>query len=91
MKLNLYSIFDTVAQVFHKPFTEVNNDTAIRVFTHSIKDNESKNDYVLYYLGEFLDHNGEIIPIKAPLKCLSGFDITLKESETPESLKQQAV
>lgn len=86
MELNLYSIFDTVAQVFNKPFTEINNDTATRVFRNTMVDNTNKNDYVLYHLGTMTDHDG-VIDAKVPLKVISGFDI---KNEVPQMLQEQA-
>ncbi|AXL14467.1 nonstructural protein [Microviridae sp.] len=90
MKLNIYSIFDTVAEVFNKPFTDINNATAIRSFTQSVLDQPHKNDYVLYNMGEFDDNSGHIQPNKTPTKILSGFDVKNENQEIPEMLKQQA-
>ena len=57
MVLNIYSIFDTVAQVFNKPFTDINNDTAIRSFKGSVLEQPHKDDYALYHLGSMDDSN----------------------------------
>lgn len=90
MKLSIYSVYDTVARVFNKPFTEINDGTAIRVFTQSVKENENKNDYTLYHLGEYFDHNGSIDPIKDPVKIYSGFDVNDNVLQMPTNLQEQA-
>lgn len=73
MKLHIYSIFDTVAEVFNKPFTDINDASATRSFMQSLDDNKNKNDYVLYNMGTYDDSKGEIIGI-TPVKVVSGFD-----------------
>ena len=76
MKIVMYTIYDTVAEVFNKPFTAHNNADASRAFTQSFGDGgqSNKDDYVLYRIGEYNDATGEITPC-LPLKVLSGFDI----------------
>lgn len=94
MSKNIYSIFDTVAQVFNKPFTETNNATAIRSFTASAEKEIHKNDFVLYNLGEFNETDGKIKVNENPIKIFSGFDVpnqTHQEmGEIPNALKRQA-
>lgn len=85
MKNTLYSVFDTVSSIFNKPFTHVNDASAIRDFSTGLSDNPNKNDYVLYKISEFDDNNGQLTPLKTPVKIFTGFDIKL-----PEMLKQQS-
>lgn len=87
MRTNLYSIHDTVAGIFNKPFTEFNDDSARRMFKTSILNEQmaNKDDFVLYALGEFDDQDGSIIVQKTPIKIMSGFDIKMGESITPET------
>lgn len=84
MNTNLYSAFDSVAEVFHRPFTEVNDKTAIRAFSSSLEDNKNKNDYTLYKIGTFDDNNGNIEKTKTPIKILTGFEIKTVSSISPE-------
>lgn len=78
MKLSIYSIYDTVAMVFMKPFTDINDGTAKRLFIQSCEENpKNKNDYVLYRLGEYTDHDGQINPHESPEKLMTGFDVKL--------------
>lgn len=76
MMKQLYTIYDSVAQVFHKPFEGHNDADAIRAFTQSFTEGKqaNKEDYVLYHIGSFNDSNGEIEPV-TPLKIYSGLDI----------------
>jgi len=90
MTLNLYSIFDTVAQVFNKPFSDINNATAIRAFSSSIINEPHKDDYALYHLGSYDDSNGKLITNDNPIRILTGFDVKAPEMEgMPETLKNQ--
>lgn len=76
MKVNIYSIFDTVAEVFNKPFTEFNDASAQRAFIASLEEKlTNKNDYVLYNIGTYDDSKGEIVGCN-PVKVCSGFDKT---------------
>jgi len=91
MFLNLYSIYDTVAEIFNKPFSDVNDASAIRAFSQSLEENKNKNDYVLYHIGGFDDNSGSITCDKAPLKLKSGFELkTAEVTQLPENLKKQS-
>jgi hypothetical protein len=76
MKLKMYSIYDTVAEVFNKPFCDHNDQSAVRAFTHSLlaKETPDKNDFQLYRIGSFDDSNGEI-EHENPSRVMSGLDI----------------
>ena len=76
MKTIMYSIYDTIAEVFNKPFTDHNDASASRSFTQSFLSQEKSNkeDYVLYRIAEYNDSTGEISPC-LPMKVMSGFDI----------------
>jgi len=75
MFLNLYSIYDNVAEVFNKPFSDINDASAIRAFSQSVEDNKNKDDYTLYHIGGFDDNSGSITADKSPKKLRSGFEI----------------
>jgi len=91
MNVNLYSIYDTVAQVFNKPFTEINDNSARRTFTHSLEQVPHKTDYALYYIGCYSDQDGKLVPVDNPVRIYSGFDIKdIEEGELPAALKKQA-
>lgn len=76
MKKSIYSVYDSVAEVFTKTVDDINDNTAIRAFTQAFQDQPHKNDYVLFRIATFNDANGELIPEKTPVKVMSGFDIS---------------
>ena len=82
MRTNLYSIYDTIAEVFNKPFTHHNDSAAIRAFTDSLKENQynHKDDYALYAVGEWDDNKGVIHAYDVPKKIYTGLEIKLGQS-----------
>lgn len=87
--MNMYSVYDKVSEVFNKPFTEINDNSAKRAFYNSIEENKSKNDYELYYVGQFDDNTGTIKHHESK-RIATGFDVKQSE-ELPELLKKQVV
>ena len=71
----MYAIFDKVAEVFNKPFTEINDASATRAFKQSLEENKAvKEDYELYNVGTFTDHDGVIVQEKTK-RIFSGIEI----------------
>lgn len=70
MILRVYSVFDSKLAAFGRPWYELKDASAIRVFTDAVNDGSNVNnqwhkhpeDFSLYYLGEFDDGLGELIP-----------------------------
>lgn len=89
MKMQLYSVYDTVAELFNKPFTDINDAVAKRNFAESVKDKPYKNDMVLYSLADFNDSSGEIRKCESPVKLMTGFEVKNSASEIPSMLKTQ--
>lgn len=63
MKLQMFSIYDTVSKLYARPFFDVNDATAKRNLRAAIRDPKSGlaeniNDYRLYHIGEFDDQSG---------------------------------
>lgn len=63
MKLQMFSIYDTVSKLYARPFFDVNEATAKRNLRAAIRDPKSGlaeniNDYRLYLIGEFDDQSG---------------------------------
>ena len=63
MKLIMYSVYDTIACVFNKPFCDINDASAIRSFDQSAGEQPHFGDYELYRVGEYDDSNGYITPL----------------------------
>lgn len=94
MKMYLYSIRDNLAEVFNKPYTSINDGTAVRAFQGAMQENPDKDDYSLYCIGEYHDHDGSIIP-HPPVRVINGFEITqhknvIDSAQIPAALKEQA-
>lgn len=72
MVLKMYSIFDSKLAAFSVPFYEHKDAVAIRKFTDAVNDGSNPNnqwfnhpeDFQLFFLGEFDDNTGELIPSK---------------------------
>lgn len=75
MKLNVYSIFDILAEVFNKPFCDHTDASATRSFKASLQENHERNkeDYCLYRIGTFNDNTGETLAEKTPVKVYAPF------------------
>lgn len=76
--MNLYSVYDEVAQTFNVPFSEVNHNSAMRAFGMACSDPQTilskhAGDYYLYFLGEFDVHSGEIATV-LPERLARGSD-----------------
>lgn len=74
MKLELFSIYDEVAQAYIPPFYLHNREVATRAFIQAVNDpnhqfHQSPKDYTLYHLGSWADENAEfeILPQKVNL------------------------
>ena len=76
MKTHLYAVYDSCAEVFHRPFVETNDATAIRVFKDAMLQdkNSHKDDYHLYVLAEYTDHDG-LINLRTPTRIFSGLEV----------------
>lgn len=57
----IYNIYDKVAKTYTMPLVFTNDDSAKRYFTTQFIDNPNKNDYDLYYLGDYDTELGQII------------------------------
>lgn len=95
MKLSLYSIYDKVAEVFNKPFTDINDASAKRSFTQACKEQPHSLDYELYHIGDFTDNDGCLITGKGARRLMTGFDVKANVADisevVPAVLKDQAV
>jgi hypothetical protein len=58
----MYSIYDSVAEVYNKPFCEINDGTAVRAFSQAMQENPNSYDFHLFYIGEYNDSTGLVTP-----------------------------
>ena len=67
--MSIYTVYDKKACVHTSPFFAINKETAIRSFYRLANDSRSDvnlfcDDYALYHVGEFYDHDGSVIPVQ---------------------------
>ena len=74
MITNVYSIRDTLAEIFNQPFCEINNATAIRAFSSAMLEKPNKDDYILCHIGTYDDLTGQHT-VNEPVKIFSGLDV----------------
>ena len=83
MKKSIYTIYDSVSEVFNNPFVAINNASAIRSFQDGLADQPHKEDYHLYHCGDYNDNTGILTPNNVPERIWSG---TEKEEIEQEHL-----
>jgi len=71
MLLKAYCIYDNKALVYHAPFFAGTHGSATRMLSDLVSDQHTTvgrhpGDYVLYYVGDFDDSKGALIP-RSPL------------------------
>lgn len=93
--MELFTVYDMVAERYMKPFWGVNIASAIRGFADACKDPESPffdhvEDYALYNIANFDEITGEINPIQ-PFKVSSGSSFVQgAQLELDDELRSQA-
>ncbi|QCQ84904.1 nonstructural protein [Blackfly microvirus SF02] len=68
MKLRGYSVYDRKALQYHPPFFASTDGAAVRSFSDLANDPETQvgrhpGDYTLYFVGEYDDQKGHMIPM----------------------------
>ena len=68
MKVNIYTIYDTVAKECGPIYQAKNHDVAVRAFRSLISDTSNVNplEYDLYCLGEFDTGKCSFVPLEVP-------------------------
>jgi len=84
MKIQVYSVYDSVAELYSQPFYSHSNLTAQRLLQNAVNAeghnyNANPEDYTLFNLGEFDDNTG--VSTSKITKVLDL--ITLKKSDQP--------
>ena len=78
MKTNLYSIYDSVAEVFNKPFAETTNGSAERAYKQALADNPNAKDFLLFHVGEWDDNKGTGKFFDVPKRIADNFTNNIK-------------
>lgn len=63
--MKIYSIYDTAAEVYGRPFIQLAHGEALRTFGRLVNDPSTEfhvkpSDFTLFYLGEYDDKTGQI-------------------------------
>lgn len=79
MKLQAFSIYDTAAKAFNRPFFQNTKGQAIRGFSDAVNDESTElwkhpEDYILFELGEFDDSDGSFLPMN-PTKVVTAMEV----------------
>lgn len=98
MLMNAYVIRDKKVEVFHKPFfLPVSNNPhgeAERGFHTAVSDPQTNmakypEDYSLWYIGQYDDNQGMMIPLKEPEHLMSAIHcVTAQENDNVVELKR---
>lgn len=86
MVMNVYSVFDSVAGVFSRPYFLNNDNLAVRAFGDAVADKSTGlyvhvDDYKLYKIGVFDDISGQLVACDTPqfISNASDFKSLIKE------------
>lgn len=89
MILNVYSIYDSAAATYGRPFFLPSAGIAMRQFSDEVnrpaEDNifyKHPNDFFLYFLGKFNDETGEFDLISRPEQIARAQDLVLSENSS---------
>lgn len=85
-KLEIFSIYDTAAEIFNQPFTAVNQAVAERMFGQIVNDPSTNfrfhpEDYRLYLVGTFDQHTGVVESREAPGLIVQAIDVLEKPQD----------
>lgn len=64
--MKIYTVFDRVTQVYGTPWYAHNNGDASRAFYNGYYKSPYSEDMQLYYIGEFDEVSGVILPTSKP-------------------------
>lgn len=78
-----FTVFDAAAEAYLPPFFAQNHGVARRLFESACADEEHQffkyaEDYTLFYIGEFDDASGELLPNQAPVRVASALELVKK-------------
>ena len=84
MVTNLYSIYDSVAEVFNKPFSETTDGSATRAYKQALADNPNSKDYLLFHVGNWNDNKGTGTFFDVPKRVADNFTNNIAEEDDNE-------
>lgn len=86
MKLKIYSIRDSKAEIFNTPFYQKTHGEAERNFRSLVNDEKSQvnkypEDYALWYLGEYDDNTGSFTTLDQPQHILNAVQVIMPKNQ----------
>lgn len=79
MLQGIFSIYDSKAGCYSRPFFAPTDEVAIRMFQSACKGEgdlkEYPEDYTLFKLGEFSDEDGELLPVDTPRSVVGAWEV----------------
>lgn len=93
MMLQMYSIYDSKAEVYNTPFFSKTHGEAERSFKTLTNDpksqvNQYPEDFDLYHIGEYDDNKGITKSLDTPKHILKAISVLRKEAEAPSQIAQ---
>lgn len=92
MKSRIFSVYDSGASVYQRPFYARENAEAVRAFCDVVRDVESPwgmhpQDYTLMLIGDFNDADGTVGPSSTgPVKIITGLEaVALNRKNDPKA------
>lgn len=84
MKIEVFSVYDSKAMVFDRPFYALTNGSALRQFMDAVNDEKSilhkhPQDFMLFHLGTFDDQDGKL----TGLSVVENLGVASSVKETP--------
>lgn len=94
MITHAYSVFDRKALIYHKPFFEITDGTAMRAFADLANDTNSSvgvhpTDYVLFRIGSYDDQLGKLLPVSPLVHVADAIALVRQSSPLPIDRPQQ--
>ena len=86
MKKGIYSVRDSVSEIFAKPFDGVNDEDVKRSFKQACMDEQTQlyqhpADFALFKLAEFNDSTGIIKALQTPELIMTALECIIKTTE----------
>lgn len=84
MVLNMYTVRDVKADIYHKPFYEHTHGSAERAFKTAVNDPQgaiygSPEDYQLFFIGSFDDRDGSLMTHTPPTHIVNASQLVEKK------------
>jgi len=89
MILLAFSVYDSKAEVFGKPFFEITKGTAIRAFSDAVNEKDSAfqrhaEDYTLFHVGAYDDGMGVFEKFDAPVSLGNAVVFRIDDFQDPD-------